>query len=473
MASKLTYIGGGGVRTPLVVFGVGEAAKELDAEELVLYDPDAERMKIMAAVGRAAVKMAGSNLKVREATSLADAVDGSRFVMHSIRVGGIDARMQDEAACVRHGFCGQETTGVGGAAMAFRTVPVSIRHAQEVAKRNPDAWFISFTNPAGLIAQAINDHTDAKAIGICDTPNHMFHRISRALGVPYEQVECDYVGLNHLGWIRKVTVNGEDITPTILASDELLSKFYAVPMFDPTMVRALGMIPSEYLYFYYERSKALAMQKRSGTTRGAEIQKLNGELLSDLARLASEDATEKLVERYSSYLNRRSGSYMRVESKGGSAFDEVVDSMKWDPFRTAHGYHKVAINVMSALTGAKPASCVLNVRSAGAIDDLDPNEVAEMQCEVTENNIRPLPVGKLPDEVQGLIHSVKGYERAAIKAALANESVQRRKSLLLHPAIGEWGTTEGLDKDLLVGGVFGCDQSDDVGGCSDHVVGTP
>ncbi len=473
MASKLTYIGGGGVRTPLVVFGVGEAAEALDAEELVLYDPDAERMKVMAAVGRAAVKMAGSNLRVREANSLADAVDGSRFVMHSIRVGGIAGRAQDEAACVRHGFCGQETTGIGGAAMAFRTVPVSIQHAREVARRSPDAWFISFTNPAGLIAQAVCDHTDAKAVGICDTPNHMFHRIAEALDVPYDQVECDYVGLNHLGWIRKVTVKGKDITDTILDDDDLLARFYAVPMFDPAMVRALRLIPSEYLYFYYERSKALAMQKRSGTTRGAEIQKLNGQLLEDLSRLASENATEKLVERYSAYLNRRSGSYMRVESKGGSAFDEVVDSMKWDPFRTAHGYHKVAINVMSALTGAKPASCVLNVKSAGAVEDLNADEVAEMRCEVSENSIRPLPVGKLPDEVQGLVHSVKGYERAAIAAALANESDQRRKSLLLHPAIGEWGTTEGIDDELLLGGVFGSDQADDVGGCSDHVVGNP
>ncbi|MGH2506803.1 MAG: 6-phospho-beta-glucosidase, partial [Ktedonobacteraceae bacterium] len=281
MASKLTYIGGGGVRTPLVIFGVGEAAKAVDAEELVLYDPDAARMKVMAAVGRAAVQMAGGRLRVRETGSFADATDGARFVMHSIRVGGIAGRAQDEAACVRHGFCGQETTGVGGAAMAFRTVPVAVKQAHEVAERCPNAWFISFTNPAGLITQAISDQTSAKVIGICDTPNHMFHRIADGLGVAYERVQCDYVGLNHLGWITKIRLDGEDVTGSILENDSLLAQFYSVPMFYPAKIRALRLIPTEYLYFYYERSKALAMQRQSETTRGAEIQKLNEALLSD------------------------------------------------------------------------------------------------------------------------------------------------------------------------------------------------
>lgn len=470
MASKLAYIGGGGVRTPLVIFGVGEAAEALDAEELVLYDPDAERMKVMAAVGRAAVEMAGGRLRVREASSLADAIDGARFVMHSIRVGGIDGRTQDEAACVRHGFCGQETTGVGGAAMAFRTVPIALQHAREVAKRCPDAWFISFTNPAGLVTQAVSDRTDAKVLGICDTPNHMFHRIADALGVAYERIQCDYVGLNHLGWVPKVTVDGKDVTDSILENDELLGKFYAVPMFDPAMVRALRLIPTEYLYFYYERSKALAMQRHSHTTRGADIQKLNQVLLGDLAKLEAEGATEKLVERYSSYLNRRSGSYMRVESKGGSAFDADVDSLRWDPFRTAHGYHKVAVDVMCALTGAKPAPCILNVKSGGCVEDLMADEVAEMWCDVSRDTVTPRAIGPLPDEVQGLVHSVKGYERAAIAAAMRDSLDQRRKALLLHPAIGEWSTTEDLIHELLVGGVFGCDQGDDVLGCGDSIV---
>lgn len=473
MASKVTYIGGGGVRTPLVVFGVSEAAKAIDAEELVLYDPDAARLKVMSAVGRAAVQLSGGNLRVRETSSLADAIDGARFVMHSIRVGGIKGRAEDEAACVRHGYCGQETTGVGGAAMAFRTVPIAVAHAKEVAKRSPKAWFISFTNPAGLIAQAINDYTGVNVVGICDTPNHMFHRVAEALGVAYDRLECDYVGLNHLGWIRGIKVDGNDITDSVIQNGELLARFYAVPMFDPAMVRELRLIPTEYLYFYYERTKALAMQRHSGTTRGAEIEKLNGALMEDLARLAEHGSAEALVERYSAYLNRRSGSYMRVEGEGGSAFDQEVDALRWDPFRTAHGYHRVAVNVMSALTGAVPKSCILNVPSSGCVDDLQPSEVAEIRCDVSRDSIKPVPVGRLPDAVQGLVHSVKAYERAAIDAAMANSAGGRRKALLVHPAVGEWSPTERLATELLVSGVLGADQADDVAACGASIVPDP
>lgn len=470
MASKITYIGGGGVRTPLVIFGVSEAAKAIDADELVLYDPDAARMKIMAAVGRAAVEMAGGHLRVRETASFADAVDGARFVMHGIRVGGIAGRAQDEQACVRYGFCGQETTGIGGATMAFRTVPVAVRHAREVARRSPNAWLISFTNPAGLITQAVSAHTSAKVVGICDTPNHMFHRVSDALDVPYDRLRCEYVGLNHLGWIRKIYVDGKDVTDSILQDEQLLAKFYSVQMFDPKMIRSLGLIPTEYLYFYYERSKALEMQRRSGTTRGTEIEKLNETLFQDLMRLESDGTAEALVERYSAYLNRRSGSYMRVEGTGGSAFDAEVDRLRWDPFRTAHGYHKVAITLMSALTGVKPVACILNVKSDGAIRDLMPDEVAEMWCDVSRDAIVPRQVGSLPDAVQGLVHSVKSYERAAIQASLQNSPEQQRKALLLHPAVGEWGATEEITRDLIAHGVFGPDTGDDVGGCADGIV---
>lgn len=470
MASKVTYIGGGGVRTPLVVFGVSEAATAIDADELVLYDPDAARLKVMSAVGRAAVQLSGGRLRVRETHTLADAIDGARFVMHSIRVGGIAGRAQDEAACVRHGFCGQETTGVGGAAMAFRTVPIAVAHAKEVAKCSPNAWFISFTNPAGLITQAISDYTGVRVVGICDTPNHMFHRMADAIGVPYDRLECDYVGLNHLGWIRRIRANGEDITDSVLNDGNLLARFYAVPMFDPEMVRELKLIPTEYLYFYYERTKALAMQRHSGTTRGAEIEKLNHVLLQDLARLAEHGSAEALVDRYASYLNRRSGSYMRVEGEGGSAFDSEVDALRWDPFRTAHGYHRVAVNVMSALTGAVPKSCILNVPSSGCVDDLQASEIAEMRCNVSRDTITPVPVGRLPDAVQGLVHGVKAYERAAIEASMGNSAGGRRKALLIHPAVGEWGPTKELASELLVGNVLGADQADDVTACGAHIV---
>ncbi|MEO6801828.1 MAG: 6-phospho-beta-glucosidase, partial [Granulicella sp.] len=163
---KIAFIGGGGVRTPLIVFGVNEAAEHLGAEELVLFDPDRDRVRIMAELGRAIVTQEGGNLRVRVASSLEDAVDGAAFVMNSIRVGGIDARAHDERAAIANGYPGQETTGPGGVAMALRTVSTAVEQARTVERLSPQGWLINFTNPAGLITQAIRHNTGARVVGI-------------------------------------------------------------------------------------------------------------------------------------------------------------------------------------------------------------------------------------------------------------------------------------------------------------------
>ena len=187
---KIAFIGGGGVRTPLVVFGVNEAAQHLSAEELVLYDPDRERVGIMTELGRAIVAQEGGSLRVREATSIEDAVDGASFVMNSIRVGGTRARAHDEKVAIDNGYPGQETTGPGGVAMGLRTVSIAVEQAKTVERLSPDAWLVNFTNPAGLITQAIRHNTGAKVVGICDTPSEMLHRIQTAFGASHDQVRC-------------------------------------------------------------------------------------------------------------------------------------------------------------------------------------------------------------------------------------------------------------------------------------------
>ena len=185
---KVAFIGGGGVRTPLVVFGINESARELGVSEIVLYDPDLERVKMMVALGQAVVRREGGTLIVRKAESLEDAVDGADFVLSSIRVGGVTARTNDERTAIRHGYPGQETTGPAGMAMALRTVPIAVEQARVVHRLAPKAWLINFTNPAGLITQAIMQHTDARVVGICDTPTEMLHRISSAMAADHTEV---------------------------------------------------------------------------------------------------------------------------------------------------------------------------------------------------------------------------------------------------------------------------------------------
>jgi 6-phospho-beta-glucosidase len=457
---KIALIGGGGVRSPLVVFGVNEAAEALGASDMVLYDPDPARLALMVDLGQAIVRRFGGDLRLRGAQRMEDAIEGADFVLNSIRIGGITGRAADERAAIEHGYPGQETTGPAGVAMGLRTVPIAIQQARLVERLSPEAWLVNFTNPAGLITQAVSDHSKARIVGICDTPTELFHNIARALGEPFEDVECDYVGLNHLGWVRGVRVRGEERIDTLLDSDDLLRSLYLAPLFDARMIRTLRLIPTEYLFFYYERRRALFNQRRQGGSRGAEIHQLNEALFEALrGRLAAGEG-DAAVDLYAAYLNQRSGSYMKLEAEGGSAFDAGV-SLDLDPFRVATGYHRIAIDVMSALTGARPAPIVVNTRSQGAVPDMPPGDVVETLCDISADGVVPRPIGPLPDAVAGLVRSVKAYERAAIAAALDGERLVARKAMLIHPAIGEWSPTEDL-LDALMG------HADDDGECLCH-----
>jgi len=450
---KVSLIGGGGIRTPLVIFGINELARTLGIAEIVLYDPDSDRVELMAALGRAIVAREDGILKVSVARRIEDAIEGCAFIMHSIRVGGIRSRAADELASIRNGYPGQETTGPAGAAMALRTVPIVLEQAGLIERLNPEAWIVSFTNPAGLVTQAVSSHTGAKIVGICDTPTELIHNLTRALGAEASRVACEYVGLNHLGWIRQVKLDGQDITGRVLADDDLLAAAYTVPLFDPEMIRQLGLIPSEYLYFYYCRRRALENQVAHGGSRGSEVEKLNEDLLKALDGHLRANDPGLAVDAYAAYLNRRSGSYMRLEGHGGSAFDPEA-AFDIDPFRVASGYHIIAMDVIRALCSDEPSRIIVNTKNRGTIPDLGDTDVIEAACRISRAGIVPEPLGPLPDETRGLITAIKAYERAAIKAAraLPTDPLARltaRKAFLLHPAIQDWEASDPLLRDLL------------------------
>jgi 6-phospho-beta-glucosidase len=440
---KIGLIGGGGVRTPLLIFGIGEAEKLLGAGELTLYDPDGERVRIMAELGRAIIARHGSQLTIRVAASAEDAIEGASFVLNSIRVGGIGSRARDERTAMAHDYSGQETTGPGGVAMALRTVPVALEYARTVERLSPDAWLINFTNPAGLVTQAITQHTRARVIGICDTPDELFHRIAEALGTPPDRVYCEYLGLNHLGWVRRVLLDGTDVTGDLLQDDAALTKLDSSGLFDHELLRSLKLIPSEYLYFYYSRRRALANQKAAGATRGEEIVRLNETLLTQLAQHIRAGELQAALGVYTAYLNQRSNSYMKLEARGGSAFNEEATPDQ-DPFRAATGYHRIAINVMKALRGSESRRIVVNVPNRGAIGDIADEDVVEIPCMIARNAIHREACGRLPEAVRGLVLSVKAYEHAAIAAAHTGSWEAARKAMLLYPAIGEWEPSEKL-----------------------------
>jgi 6-phospho-beta-glucosidase len=447
MGKKVTLIGGGGVRTPLVIFGINESAQHLGVTEMVLFDLDPARAEVMCQLGQALVAREGGSLQLSVATDLESAIAGSSFVLTAVRVGGIAGRAIDERISIENGYPGQETTGPGGIAMGLRTINVAIEYARLIERLAPDAWMINFTNPAGLITQAISHHSGVKVIGICDTPTELFHRIALALGAPPADVHCEYVGLNHLGWVRRVLLRGEDVTDKLLADDTALASLYQAPLFDFELLRSLRLIPTEYLFFYYSRSRALANQRTAGATRGEEVAKLNEELFASLARSIAASNPAEALSTYVDYLNQRSGSYMQLEASAGTAFDKshaLVD----DPFRVATGYHRIALDVMNALCSETPSRVVINVRNQGAITDVAPDDIVEAACAISKSGIVREQSGPLPEDVRGLVLAVKAYERAAIEAAVTGSHAAARKAMLLYPAIGEWEPSAPLLRDF-------------------------
>jgi 6-phospho-beta-glucosidase len=450
MMNKIAIIGGGGVRTPLVIHGIVQAERTLGVNEIALYDIDRERVELIASLSREIVRQLQSEIKITAPAQLEDAIEGAGFVISSIRVGGIAARARDERLAIEHGIVGQETTGLGGLAMALRTVPIALEHARIVEKHAPDAWLISFTNPAGLITQALSAHTKLKLIGICDTPSEMFHRIAQTLNEKLADLRCDYFGLNHLGWVRRVTARGEDVTARLLNDDAALRSLYHADLFDPAMIRALGLIPSEYLFFYYEKQRALANQCKAGASRGEEIAMLNAVLFDQLRNAIKAERLTEALAIYRNYLRRRSGSYMKLEAEAGSALGEGVEQEE-DPFDAATGYHRIAIEVMAALTSDRPSRTVVNICNRGAIIELNDNDVVEVPCLIDRNGAQPIAIGSLPASVRGLVLSVKEYERLAIRAAVEQSSELANLALLTYPLVGEWQAASELINALSPG----------------------
>ncbi|HLX46625.1 MAG TPA: hypothetical protein VKR43_24420, partial [Bryobacteraceae bacterium] len=278
----------------------------------------------------------------------------------------------------------------------------------------------------------LTQNTGLKVIGICDTPSELFHRIAGAVGAPARDVVCHYAGLNHLGWVRRVHLRGEDITDRLLNDPALLRTLYPAGLFDPALIQTLRLIPTEYLFFYYSQRTAYRNQQKAGASRGEELARLNTRLFEDLGALTDSEA----LEAYRAYLQQRNASYMKLEGQAGSAFSAAENEP--DPFEAATGYHRIALDVMTGLLSDQPREIVLNVLNKGAIDDLESDDIVEVPCDVDRTGAHPRRTGRLPESVRGLTLAVKAYERTAIRAALEGSRAMAQLALLEYPSIAQW-----------------------------------
>jgi 6-phospho-beta-glucosidase len=418
---KLTVIGAGGFRTPAIYRALVSGVAEVSFDEIVLHDADDSRFGRIGAVLDGIDAELGATVGYRMSTDLADAVEGADVIYCAIRVGGLEGRLKDERIAVEAGAIGQETTGPGGIAFALRTVPAVLAIAEEVAERAPSALFVNFTNPAGLVTEALRRVLGDRVVGICDGPPDLCKRVAAAVGLAPDQLWFDYFGINHLGWLRAVVHRGRDLLPELLADDERLESFEEGRLFGTTWLRAVGMIPNEYLYYYYSQREALESM-RSGNLRAAV-------LLDQQREFYAGNGGDALADwRVASA--RREASYMaEAWSARGVAQAEVAES------REPGGYGGVALQIVDAVFNARPRVMILNTANRSSMPFLDEDAVVEVPCVVGPGGVIPAAIGTCPLECQGLIAQVRAAERAAIDAAVSGSRMQALRAFALHPLV--------------------------------------
>jgi 6-phospho-beta-glucosidase len=435
---KLTILGGGGFRVPLVYSALLRDHEHGRVTQVRLYDTDRPRLGAIARVLREQALDHPDAPEVVLCTDLAKAVAGADFIFSAVRVGGMEGRLCDERIGLSHDVIGQETVGFGGISYALRTIPAAIELAERVHALAPDAWVINFTNPAGIVTEAMSRILGDRVIGICDSPVGLARRALGALGMSSASVKIDYAGLNHLGWLQRLIVDGEDVLPRLLARDDLLESFEEGRLFGAPWIRALGALPNEYLHYYYYRREVKHADQRAAQTRGGYLLGQQARFYDGVAKGEGSALTlweEARFDRETTYMvtNR--------ESVGVGERDEED--------LVSGGYEKVAIALMRAIAHDQKARLILNVRNRGILADLDADAVVEVPCIVGASGAEPIPGSRLPEFGRGLVINAKYVERCTIEAAVSSSRTAGVRALALHPLIDSVAVAGSLLEDAI------------------------
>jgi 6-phospho-beta-glucosidase len=406
---KIAVVGGGSTYTPELVDGIGRLHDTLPVDELVLVDPAAERLELVAGLGQRILSRLGHPGRLTTATSLEPALEGVDAVLLQLRVGGQAARNEDETWPLECGCIGQETTGAGGLAKALRTVPVVLDLAEQVRAAAPQAWIIDFTNPVGIVTRALLQ-AGHRAVGLCNVAIGFQRRFASLLGVPPEAVELDHVGLNHLTWERAARVDGVDRLPELL--EEHVDEIAPPVGMSAEHLRALGVVPSYYLRYFYAHDDVVREQ-RAAPSRAAEVAEIERQLLELYADPTLDEKPELLGQR-------------------GGAF-----------------YSEAAVQLAAALLGDAPGTYVVNLRNDGTFPFLADDAVIEVPASVTRSGVTAVPLAPLEPLFAGLVAHVTAYENLALEAALHGGRQRVFEALLAHPLVGQVDRADCLTDRLI------------------------
>ncbi|WP_404390205.1 6-phospho-beta-glucosidase [Humibacillus xanthopallidus] len=423
---RLVVLGGGGFRVPLVHGALLGDTSERRVTEVVLHDTDATRLAVMGHVLEAASAGREGAPAVSVTTDLDRALDGGDFVFSAIRVGGLEGRTVDERLALGLGLLGQETTGAGGVGYGLRSVPAALHIARRVQALAPEAWVINFTNPAGVVTQAMQSVLGDRVVGICDSPLGLARRAAGALGHDLADLEIDYAGLNHLGWLSGLRLDGRDLLPELLADARALGSIEEGHLFGTDWLQSLGMIPNEYLYYYYFTRDAIAQIRSGESTRG---EFLLAQQTSFYAAVAN--SPTGAFDRWDAVRRERNATYMQEtrEATDGEGAERAAADVE------GGGYEGVALALMAAIARDEPARLILNVRNGGAVPGLPDDAVVEVPCRVDSSGPTPLPVSPLTGSALGLALQVKAVDELVIRAVVEGSKSVAAQAIALHPLV--------------------------------------
>ncbi|WP_328477198.1 6-phospho-beta-glucosidase [Actinoplanes sp. NBC_00393] len=489
---RLTILGGGGFRVPLVYRALLADRRRTGITEVMLHDVDPGRLDAIGRVLTAQARDFPDAPAVLTSTDLDTAVTGASFVFCAIRVGGLRGRVIDERVALDVGVLGQETVGAGGISYGLRTVPVALHIAERIARLAPDAWTINFTNPAGLVTEAMATRLGDRVIGICDSPSGLVDRALRAVGADPASVRIDYAGLNHLGWLYGIHPAGEappavparspgavpgsvpgpspDRASALLpgATPDLASA--PLPGATPGRASALlpghspdilpGRVPGDLLAGLLA-DKSLIETTEEGRLFGADHLLRLGAIPNEYLHYyydpagtlaAVRDAPQTrgaflLEQQHRCYAEIGSPDREPLEAWLGAWREREATYMaenrdltgagerEHDESRPA-GYEGVALAVMRALAHDEPATLILNVRNRGTLAVLDDEAVVEVPCTVDARGAAPHRVAPLPEHGVPLVQAVKTAERGVLEAVSTGSQAAAVRAMAAHPLVG-------------------------------------
>jgi len=446
---KLAVLGGGGVRSVFLAKSLLNRAEKLSIDDIVFMDNDKEKLRIYGGLAREVVRRANNKIRFSLTSDGSEAVRDADFVITMLRVGQDEARVLDERIALKYGVLGQETTGAGGFAMAARTIPVLKEYMEQIRLLSkPDAVVFNFTNPSGMITQALRDEGYNNVYGICDAPSEFTKQLARLLKVPLNELSVECFGLNHLSWFRSVKHNGNEMLRELIANPRLYTETDE-RVFEPKLVKSMDMLLNEYLYFYYYKEKAVQNILHSNKTRGETIKEINDQMFKELSQLDPEKDFEKALRIYLHSHDRRNKSYMSIELDGERDESRNIVTEFSLSEEDDGGYAGVALNLIEALVNGKPCEMVLSVPNMGAVEGLKDDDVVEITCRLSKDGAKPVQIGAVPAMQLQLIRQIKLYEKLSIQAINEKDVDLAVKALMVNPLVNSYPTAQSIINDYM------------------------